>query len=38
VVDAFYVVEASGAKVGEERIPVIEDALRLVLVGVERSA
>jgi [protein-PII] uridylyltransferase len=38
VVDAFYVIEASGAKVGEDRIPVIEGALRHVLRGVERSA
>jgi [protein-PII] uridylyltransferase len=39
VVDAFYVVEASGAKVtGEDRVVAIQDALRDVLSGVEAKA
>jgi [protein-PII] uridylyltransferase len=35
VVDAFYVVDETGAKVDEDRTPTIEGALRIVLAGVE---
>jgi len=35
VVDAFYVVDESGAKVGDERAPTIEGALRVVLAGTD---
>ncbi len=35
VVDAFYVVDAGGAKVADDRVPVVEGALRVVLDGVE---
>jgi [protein-PII] uridylyltransferase len=38
VVDAFYVVDDTGAKVDEDRIPTVVGALRVVLAGVEREA
>ena len=38
VVDAFYVVDAAGAKVaGDDRVATIEGALRVVLSGVEAT-
>ncbi|MDQ3898546.1 MAG: ACT domain-containing protein, partial [Actinomycetota bacterium] len=37
VVDAFYVVDGAGAKVGDDRVATIEGALRVVLSGVEAS-